>query len=168
MPVLFQPATKEQGGMYILSKPAVFFACHSERSEKPPYFEGSEATRVPLLLSLPVLPTHTSNYFEISTNSLQKIPLPKTDIPKPTLPTQSTTPCPQKHHIQTPFFLKPPAKTPIHHAKKLPPQSNHGPTHGMTKNLPMAQCNPSLRQCSHLRIMRDHHDRVSIPMQILQ
>jgi hypothetical protein len=86
--------------------------------------EGSAEATDPslLLLHLSLLVPQCADQetiFEISTDSLQKIPHPKTNILQSTLPTRSTKPCPQKHHTQAPFSPKPPTKTLLHHTKKI-------------------------------------------------
>jgi hypothetical protein len=45
---------------------------------------------------------------KINLKNLHKIACPKTAYSKTTLPNQSTTLCPQKHHIYEPNSLKPP------------------------------------------------------------
>jgi hypothetical protein len=41
-----------------------------------------------------------------------------------TFTTQTTTTSPQKHHNQTPFFAKTPAKTHLHHNRNKTPQKD--------------------------------------------
>lgn len=49
----------------------------------------------------------------------------------------------------------------------LPPQGNHLAADRMAEYLAVAQRDPALRKGSHLRIMRHHHDGVTITMQVL-
>src|SRR6202042_1359669 len=77
----------------------------------------SEVSRSSSLVPQGCLPYPTP---KINLKNLQKIFHPKTAQPKTTLPRQSTTRCPQKHHIYEPKSPKTPAKNTIHHKQKIP------------------------------------------------